>query len=286
MNTEEEMEIIERPEPVRSRTRAWKNYGDSIGFVPTMGALHEGHLSLIRASVSKCDRTVVSIYVNPTQFGEGEDLEAYPRRLQKDGEKVQKAGGDLVFAPSDSVMYPEGYSTYVVQEDLTERLCGAFRSGHFRGVLTIVMKLFHIVEPDIAFFGRKDYQQYVILERMVRDMNMPVEVVAEPIVREEDGLAVSSRNEYLSPQQRAQAVCLYEALRLARRMFSNGETDTESLCEAMQEMIEKNSEANIEYVDIVAADDLQSMEKAEEDSVAVLAVYIGDTRLIDNMRLG
>ncbi len=280
------MRIDEQPETVRSQTRGWKNNGESIGYVPTMGALHEGHLSLIRASVDVCERTVVSIYVNPTQFGEGEDLESYPRRLQNDASKVEEVGGDLIFAPSDSVMYPEGYSTYVVQEDLTGRLCGAFRPGHFRGVLTIVMKLFHIVEPDVAFFGRKDYQQYVILERMVRDMNMPVDIEAEPIVREDDGLAVSSRNEYLSEDQRAQAVCLYEALRLARRMFRNGERDAESMCEAMRELIDKNPEAEIEYVDIVEPGGLQSVAKAEEDSVAMLAVYIGETRLIDNMRLG
>ncbi len=280
------MRIDEQPETVRSQTRGWKNNGESIGYVPTMGALHEGHLSLIRASVDVCERTVVSIYVNPTQFGEGEDLESYPRRLQNDASKVEEVGGDLIFAPSDSVMYPEGYSTYVVQEDLTGRLCGAFRPGHFRGVLTIVMKLFHIVEPDVAFFGRKDYQQYVILERMVRDMNMPVDIEAEPIVREDDGLAVSSRNEYLSEDQRAQAVCLYEALRLARRMFRNGERDAESMCEAMRELIDKNPEAEIEYVDIVEPGGLQSVAKAEKDSVAMLAVYIGETRLIDNMRLG
>ncbi|MFW6457130.1 MAG: pantoate--beta-alanine ligase [Planctomycetota bacterium] len=280
------MDIVDKPDEVRARVHSWREEGHSVGFVPTMGALHEGHLSLIRASVAECDRSVVSVYVNPTQFGEGEDLEAYPRRLQDDARKVDEEGGNLVFAPSDAIMYPEGYSTYVIQKGLTERLCGAHRPGHFRGVLTIVMKLFHIVNPDVAFFGRKDYQQYVILQRMVRDMNMAVTVKAQPIVREDDGLAVSSRNEYLSKSERCQAACLHEALQTAREMFHNGKKNVENLRDAMREIVESNPDTHIEYVDIVSPDDLQSMKTADEGAVAVMAVYVGETRLIDNMPLG
>jgi pantoate--beta-alanine ligase len=258
----------------------------TVGLVPTMGALHEGHLSLARASVSECDRTVCSIFVNPTQFGEGEDFEEYPRRLAADVGQLEEVGADLVFAPRDEDMYPPGHCTYVVQEELTRRLCGARRPGHFRGVCTVVTKLFNICAPDRAFFGRKDFQQTVVLKRMVRDLNMPVKIRVMPVVREPDGLAVSSRNEYLSESERDQAICLYRALQTGRQMFQAGEKAPESIIEKMRKVIEENPDAEIDYVEIVSPQNLRPVEEITEDSVAAVAAYVGDTRLIDNMPFG
>lgn len=279
----EEMEI---PHEVRGRVLAWRAEGLSVGLVPTMGALHEGHLSLVRASVAQCERTVVSVFVNPTQFPEGEDLQRYPRRPQEDAEKLRAAGADLIFRPGEEVMYCEDACTSVVQEGLPEMLCGAHRPGHFRGVLTVVAKLFNIACPDRAYFGRKDFQQSVLICRMVRDLNFAVEVRVMPTVREHDGLAMSSRNEYLSPAQRRQAVCLFEALRLGRRLFNEGEVDPEPVKEAMRELIERHPEAEPQYVEIVRPDDLRAVERITRESVACLAVFVGEARLIDNMPFG
>ncbi len=274
------------PEEARRIVEGWQGEGLTVGFVPTMGALHEGHLSLVRTSVEECDRTVVSIYVNPTQFGPEEDLEEYPRRLEEDCRTAEHNGADMVFHPTDANMYPERFCTYVVQEGLTEVLEGEFRPTHFRGVLTIVCKLLNSVPADRAYFGRKDFQQTVVVRRMVRDLNVPVEIRILPTIREKDGLAVSSRNEYLSPEERRQAVCLHRALREARRLYEAGETDPEALRDAMSQIIKAAPLAAAEYAEIVDERTLETPEKATDRAVAVLAVRVGDTRLIDNMPLG
>jgi pantoate--beta-alanine ligase len=276
---------VEEPGDVRRTVAAWKREGLSVGFVPTMGALHEGHLSLIRASAAECDRTVLSIYVNPTQFAAGEDLDKYPRRLQEDCRIAEEAGASLVFCPSDAVMYGEGFATYVVQEGLTRVLEGASRPTHFRGVLTVVCKLFNIVAADRAYFGRKDFQQTVVVRRMVADLNMPVQVRVMPTVREPDGLAKSSRNAYLSDEERRQAACLHRALLAARRLYSGGERSGEALRGAMHDEIAAAPAARPDYVEVVDARTLEPVTEAGDGAVVVLAVRFGRTRLIDNMGL-
>jgi pantoate--beta-alanine ligase len=251
-----------------------------------MGALHEGHRSLIRAARSDCDVVVVSIFVNPTQFGPGEDFERYPRPFEADRAACEELGVDAVFSPDAAEMYPPGAETYVVQERLTKRLCGASRPAHFRGVLTVVLKLFHIVAPHAAYFGRKDFQQTVVLRRMVKDLDVPVAIRVRPTVREPDGLAVSSRNQYLSPAERRQAACLVHALRLCRDLFEAGERSGERLCDAMRARIEEEAPARIDYLEVVRPDSLEPADPAEAGDVAVGAVYLGATRLIDNMLLG
>ena len=280
------MEIIRSPQDVQRTTRAWRRDGLSVGFVPTMGALHEGHLSLVRASDAECDRTVVSIFVNPAQFVAGEDFERYPRRLESDAALVADAGAHMVFAPDREAMYPRGFCTWVDQERLTERLCGAFRPGHFRGVLTVVAKLLRIVSADRAYFGRKDLQQCVVIRRMVEDLDLPVEIRVMPTVREADGLAMSSRNEYLTPSERKQAVCLFEALQAARSLFAVGETRPARLMEEMRNVIARRPDARPQYVEIVSPDTLEPVSVVSGRSVAALAVLLGKTRLIDNMYLG
>jgi pantoate--beta-alanine ligase len=279
-------EVTQSPQAAVRKVRAWHRDGLTVGLVPTMGALHEGHLSLVRTSVAECDRTVVSIYVNPTQFAEGDDLASYPRRLERDCALLGEAGAVLVFGPTDEVMYPPGFCTHICQEGLTERLCGAFRPGHFRGVLSIVLKLLHIVPADRAYFGRKDFQQSVLIRRMVADLNIAVDVRVLPTVREADGLAMSSRNEYLSPGQRRQAVCLYEALTTAREMFSAGESRPGRLIAKMKEVIGRYPDARPQYVEIVAPDSLRAVGEVAEEAVAALAVFVGEVRLIDNMDFG
>ncbi|MFO8009078.1 MAG: pantoate--beta-alanine ligase [Candidatus Brocadiia bacterium] len=271
------------PQEVREIVRAWQAEGLSVGFVPTMGALHEGHLSLVDGSVGECDRTVLSIYLNPTQFGPGEDLEEYPRRLERDCTVAERRGVDLVFHPGDEQMYPDGFCTYVVQEGLTDVLEGESRPTHFRGVLTVVCKLLHAVPADRAYFGHKDFQQTVVVRRMVRDLDMDVEIRVMPTIREEDGLAVSSRNEYLDEGERKSAVCLYDALAEAKRRYAEGETDADRLRLAMNRIIGETPLARPDYVEIVDAETLQPVETVTERAVAVLAVHVGETRLIDNM---
>ncbi len=251
------LQRVHTPDEARDAVRAWQREGLSVGFVPTMGALHEGHLSLLRASAAECDRTVVSIYVNPTQFAPTEDLEQYPRPLDEDCRLAVGAGADLCFCPSDAVMYPDGFATYVVQEGLTGVLEGAFRPTHFRGVLTIVCKLFHAVPADRAYFGQKDFQQTVVVRRMVRDLGMPVEVRVMPTVREPDGLAMSSRNAYLGAEERRQALCLSKALGEARRLYGEGRTDADALREAMRRIIADAPLARPDYVEIVDRDTLE-----------------------------
>ncbi len=270
------------PAETRAAVRGWQAEGLSVGLVPTMGALHEGHLSLIRACASECDRTAVSIYVNPTQFGPGEDLAQYPRRRERDCELAGRAGTDLLYCPGDADMYPEGFCTYVIQEGLTEVLEGAFRPTHFRGVLTVVCKLLHVLPADRAYFGQKDFQQSVVIRRMVRDLNMATDIRVLPTVREPDGLALSSRNDYLSRDERGQATCLFRALVEAKRLYDGGETDADAAREAMGRVIAGAPLARADYVEIVDAETLRPLERLSERAVAVLAVRVGDTRLIDN----
>jgi pantoate--beta-alanine ligase len=271
------------PQQARSIVQGWNRDGVLSGLVPTMGALHEGHLSLIRASAAECDRTAVSIYVNPTQFGPGEDLEEYPRRLEEDCRTAEREGVDLAFCPSDEEMYREGHCTYVVQEGLTDVLEGEFRPTHFRGVLTVVCKLFNILPARRAYFGQKDFQQTVVVHRMVRDLNLPVEIRVKPTVREDDGLAMSSRNQYLNGEEREQALCLYRALEEAARLYLRGVKEADAVRAAMQGIIEDAPLARPDYVEVVDEETLEPVSRLTDRAVAVLAVRIGQTRLIDNL---
>lgn len=257
-----------------------------IGLVPTMGALHEGHMSLVRGSVSGTDRAVVSIFVNPTQFGPGEDLDRYPRDIDGDLARLEEAGVDCVFLPTPEMMYPDGCATYVVQEKLTQILEGAGRPTHFRGVLTVVLKLFNIVRPDRAYFGRKDYQQSVVVRRMVDDLNVPVDIVVMPTVREEDGLAMSSRNRYLSAAQTTDAVCLYRALLRGREVIEGGERSAQAVTAAMKKVVEGAPSARVDYLAVVDPDSLGNIGEIRGEVVLAGAVYVGSTRLIDNVLAG
>ena len=260
--------------------------GKEVGFVPTMGYLHEGHLSLIRRARRENDVVVVSVFVNPTQFGPNEDFERYPRNLERDAELCRREGVDFLFNPSESEMYPEGFSTFVEVEGLTEGLCGRSRPGHFRGVATIVTKLLNIVRPTRAYFGEKDFQQLQVIKRLVKDLNIPVEIVGCPIVREEDGLAMSSRNVYLSKEERESALSLYRGLRLAKELFESGERNPEVIKEKVKEFILSHPETKIDYVEIISPDKLEPVGRVEEGDVMALAVFVGDTRLIDNYVFG
>jgi pantoate--beta-alanine ligase len=257
----------------------------TVGFVPTMGYLHEGHLALVRQAKIENSAVIVSIYVNPTQFGPREDLGAYPRDLDRDLELLRKEGTDIVFVPPDDEMYPHEYSSWVDVEKVTERLEGAFRPGHFRGVATVVAKLFNIVQPTRAYFGQKDAQQVVVIKRMAADLNMNLEVVVVPTVRESDGLAMSSRNMYLSPKERQAATILFKALTLAQRLWRSGDRDTENIRRQMTALIQKEPLAQIDYVSIADAETLEELNSLDRPAVASLAVRIGKTRLIDNMPL-
>ena len=257
----------------------------TVGFVPTMGALHAGHLSLIRKARQETGVVVVSVFVNPTQFGPAEDFDSYPRPLQRDSELCEKAGVDVLFAPPTAEMYPGGYATYVLQERYTESFEGEIRTGHFHGVCTICAKLFNLVKPDVAFFGLKDYQQSVVIRRMVRDLNFDVKIVACPTVRESDGLAMSSRNIYLSPEEREQAIALSRALRKAEEMFANGERRAAPLRAAMEQVIAEAPLAKVDYIAMVNPETLREIRRIESEAMVLIAVRLGRTRLIDNCHL-
>jgi pantoate--beta-alanine ligase len=257
----------------------------TVGFVPTMGYLHEGHLALVKQARRENSATIVSIYVNPTQFGPGEDLRSYPRDLDRDLELLRKEATDVVFAPLDSEMYPPGFSSWVDVEKVTKRLEGASRPGHFKGVATIVAKLFNIVQPTRAYFGQKDAQQVVAIKKMVADLDVNVEVVVVPTVRESDGLAMSSRNIYLSPEERQAATILFRALTLARQLRKRGEKDAETIRRRMSALIQKECLAQADYVSIADAETLEELSVLDRAAVASLAARIGKTRLIDNMPL-
>jgi pantoate--beta-alanine ligase len=257
----------------------------TIGFVPTMGALHLGHLSLIRKAKKETDFVVVSIFVNPTQFGPNEDYMRYPRQFKKDKEILKKEKVDLLFYPSIKTMYPQNFSTYVEEVYLSKVLCGKFRPGHFRGVCTVVAKLFNIVEPDVSFFGQKDYQQAQIIKRMVRDLNFPIKIKVLPIVREKDGLAMSSRNKYLSYKERKDALCLYQALNKAKELIKKGERSPGVVKKEMEKIIKSIKKAKIDYIEIVDDDNLREIKKIKGKILIALAVWIGKARLIDNFLL-
>jgi pantoate--beta-alanine ligase len=267
--------------------RAWvkqaREEGKTVGFVPTMGALHIGHVSLIEAAGRSCDAVVVSIFVNPTQFGPGEDFERYPRPLEKDLELCEKHGVGAVFAPSVAEMYPRENLTWVDVEKLTESLCGRFRPGHFRGVATVCTKLFDIVGADKAFFGQKDAQQAAVIRRMVADLNLPLEIVVCPTVREPDGLAVSSRNQYLRPQERKDAAVLYRALQKGAELMRAGATDVAQIVGEMEGILRQVPALRVEYLCIVDAESLQGLRMAQGRVLAAVAAYLGTTRLIDNI---
>jgi len=265
---------------------AWRRDGKKIGFVPTMGALHEGHMSLAKLARREADAVVVSIFVNPLQFGPREDFEKYPRDMERDAELCRKSGVDVIFNPAAAEMYPGQSALFVDEGELSKQLCGKFRPGHFRGVLTVVAKLFNIVLPDAAVFGQKDAQQAILIQRMICALNFPVRMIIAPIVRERDGLAMSSRNSYLSPDERRRAVCLSLALRKARKIYRSGERDCAALKGAMREIIESGKPEAIDYVEIVARNNLKPLDEIKgEDCLIALAVRIGKTRLIDNLPL-
>lgn len=281
------MEIINRIPRMRSVTQKIVKDKRKIGFVPTMGALHDGHLSLIRRARAMSDIVVVSIFVNPIQFGRGEDFDAYPRDLARDAELVSTRGVDYLFAPNIDEVYPEDFSTYVVVEELGEKLCGVSRPGHFRGVTTVVAKLFNIVHASFAFFGQKDAQQVTLIKRLVRDLCMDTEVVVCPIIRESDGLAMSSRNAYLNSEERKAALVLSKALQEAKRLYHSGEAEATKIITAMRQIIEAEPLARIDYVAIVDNESLEPISIIEDNKPVLipLAVYISKVRLIDNITL-
>ncbi len=278
--------LIRKIKDMKQITKRLKKEGKTIGFVPTMGYLHEGHISLIRYSKKDNDITVVSIFVNPIQFGKNEDLDRYPRDLERDVEICGKEGVDYVFYPSADEMYPEGFSTYVEVEGITQRLCGTFRSGHFKGVTTVVAKLFNIVQPDKAYFGEKDYQQLKVIQKMVRDLNIDVEVIGCPLIREKDGLALSSRNKYLTPEERKSALSISRALFRAKQMFESGEKDPSKVIDEVKRIISSQPLVKeIQYVEVVDPEELTPKKKLEKGDVVAVAVFVGNTRLIDNIKL-
>jgi len=280
------MKRIESASEMQQTARSLRAQGRRIGFVPTMGNLHEGHLSLLRIARQQADVVVVSLFVNPTQFGPGEDFETYPRTLEEDCACCEREGADLLFHPPVSDMYPEGASVSVTESDLSRTLCGASRPGHFDGVCTIVAKLFNLVLPHLAVFGEKDAQQLRIIRRMVRDLRFPVEILSGPTVREPDGLALSSRNRYLTPEQRLQATCLRRALDEAERLFAAGERDPALLAAAMRALIEREPDARIDYISLVDDETLQPLTgPITAPALAALAVRVGSPRLIDNTTL-
>lgn len=279
------MDIIRRTQIMQQISLNLKKKGNKIGFVPTMGALHFGHLSLVRRANQISHTTIVSIFVNPMQFGPDEDYDRYPRDLAKDADTLKELNVEYIFAPDVSNIYAEGFSTEISNSKLGNILCGKSRPGHFKGVLTVVAKLFNIVQPDFAIFGQKDYQQLILIKRMVQDLNFPIEIISCPIVRESDGLAMSSRNSYLSPDERKAATILYKSLQFAEDKVENGEDNLESIKKEIKKMISKESLASIDYVETVHPFTLEPLEKLKDEAVLLLAVYIGKTRLIDNIIL-
>jgi pantoate--beta-alanine ligase len=280
------MKTAARIAETRNEIALWRSAGESIGFVPTMGALHEGHLSLVRAAKARCDRVAVSIFVNPAQFGPNEDLSRYPRPIEKDKELLQREGVDLLFAPDTSEMYGANGTTWVIVEGLSEKNEGRVRPGHFRGVATIVAKLFNIVQPNIAFFGQKDAAQLALIWRMTRELRFPVEIVACPIVREADGLAMSSRNVYLSAEERNRATVLYRALQVAQGLYHSGERNAESLIDAAAQVMRAEPAITIDYVELLHPDTLEPLTRVDRVGLLAVAAKVGSTRLIDNILLG
>ena len=277
------MEVLSKISAIKAAINKRKFSGKSVGFVPTMGFLHEGHLSLVKESLRRTDCTVVSIFVNSTQFGPKEDLQEYPRDFEKDSALLEELGVDIVFVPDDQEMYPEGFKTYVDVTDLQDKFEGRSRPGHFRGVCTVLLKFFTIVNPDIAYFGQKDAQQALIIKKMVRDLNLDVEIQVLPTVREEDGLALSSRNVYLTKDQRKAALCLVESLREANRLIEAGERDPQIIKSEMTRLIGAEPLASLDYIAIVDLENLDPLDKIKGETLIAVAVFFGKVRLIDNM---
>lgn len=277
------MKIITDVSKMKAEIKSLKSKGKIIGLVPTMGYLHEGHLSLVRESLRKTDCTVVSIFVNPAQFGPREDFKEYPRDLNRDYEILEKEGVDYIFYPKDSEMYPMGYKTYIEVHGLQDRLCGLSRHGHFRGVCTVVLKLFNIISPDISFFGQKDAQQAIILKKMVLDINLDVKINVLPIIRDKNGLALSSRNSYLTQEERNAAFSLSRSLKQASQMIESGERKTEKIIQKMKETIESEPFTRIDYVEIVDLEELSPIDRIDKKALIVIAVFVGKIRLIDNI---
>ncbi|MBV9074234.1 MAG: pantoate--beta-alanine ligase [Acidobacteria bacterium] len=269
----------------RANVRAARQAGKKIGFVPTMGALHDGHMALVREAKRRCDFVAASIFVNPTQFGPNEDFARYPRTFDADQWKLEAEGVDLLFAPSVEEMYPAGATTFINVDGIGDRLDGRSRPGHFRGVATVVAKLFHIMDPDIAFFGQKDAAQLAVIKRMVRDLMLPVEIAVVPIVREKDGLAMSSRNTYLSPEERRQATVLSRALRKVEKSYLNGEQDSAHLISVARKVFSEEPSVKVDYVEVIEADTLEAVPSAKNGTLVAVAAFIGKTRLIDNLLL-
>jgi len=279
------MKIINTVKDMQKHADQIRNSGKTIAFVPTMGFLHEGHLSLIKDGKKRADEVVVSIFVNPTQFGPGEDFTAYPRDLDRDLALCRDAGADAVFTPKDTELYQSAYQTYINLTKLPNHLCGISRPTHFKGVATVVSKLFNIVKPHIAIFGQKDYQQLLVIRQMVCDLNFDIEIIGAPIVREKDGLAMSSRNTYLTPDQRKQALCLYNSLNKAQELLNSGVIETAKITDAAKEIITSQPESLIDYIRIFDPDTLEDVQIADKAVRMALAVKIGKTRLIDNSLL-
>ena len=279
------MKIIHSVADMQAEAEALRRSGQTIGFVPTMGYLHEGHLSLLRIARKRADVTVMSIFVNPTQFGPNEDLERYPRDFERDERLAREEGCDILFYPSAEEMYPYPYRTYVVVEEITHVLCGKSRPTHFRGVTTIVAKLFNIVKPHFAVFGQKDAQQVIVIKQMARDLNFNLDILTGPIVREPDGLAMSSRNVYLSADERKDALKLYKSLTEAKRLIEAGERDALKIKNAIERILSQGKSVRTDYIEIVDTTNLKPVEKIQGDVLIALAVFVGKTRLIDNIQL-
>lgn len=278
------MEIVKGIKDLQTKVNALRRAGKTIGFVPTMGYLHEGHLTLVREAKKSCDVVIVSIFVNPLQFGPKEDFSKYPRDFNRDCSMLKAENTDIVFAPEANEMYSDGFQTFVEVTEVTKTLCGASRPGHFRGVTTVVLKLFNAAKPDKAFFGEKDFQQLVTIRRMVKDLNLDIEIIGVPIVRETDGLAMSSRNTYLNSEERKSALSLYKSIQVAKQLVGTGEKSVAKIVSAVKEVIEQTPLTRIDYVKLCDLDTLEYIEAGEinKSALLALAVFVGNTRLIDN----
>jgi pantoate--beta-alanine ligase len=279
------MEVVRYGKAMQEKALHWKHEGKILVCVPTMGALHEGHMSLLREGRQRGDVLVMSLFVNPKQFGPGEDFEKYPRDFDRDHRKAASCGVDVLFAPSASEVYPDGFQTHVEVECLTQCLCGAYRPGHFRGVCTVVSQLFQFVMPDIAIFGEKDYQQLIIIRRMVQDLHFPIQIVAMPTVRDADGLALSSRNKGLSKAQKRAAQCLYRALLTGRTIAQKGCRDGAKVVSAAMEVLKQEPLCRVQYLELRDAESLEPVDELEHDAVLAVAALMGETRMIDNIRI-
>jgi pantoate--beta-alanine ligase len=280
------MQVVSHIKEMQNISDYLRKEGKRVGFVPTMGYLHEAHLSLVRKTRALCDKVVVSIFVNPTQFGPGEDFERYPRDEERDKAKLDQEGVDFLFMPGTAEMYPPGYQTYVDVIEVSKGLCGDFRPEHFRGVATIVLKLFNIVRPHVAVFGEKDYQQFLLIKRMVKDLNLNIEIIPGVLMREEDGIAMSSRNTYLSSTDREKARMIYRSLRKGKELFDSGERRVSSIIETVEEVLRSKNGIAIQYVEIRDAETLEKIDKVDRPAVIAIAARVGSVRLIDNMMIG